>query len=229
MAVRSPDFVVVIQPSNESTGFEPVESGLCAREPIPSRSHSSLEYVERTRRRGKSGAGKPERRRSSHPVEVPSVDRPVHRGTRRGLRSLQQIGEETRDARIQAAMSQAVLGKAVGLSQPQISRMERAQLRNLSVLDASRTASVLGLDLVVRLYPGGTPLRDAAQADRLRRILKHVRAPLTYRIDVPLPQRPNQPMEQRRGTRCSTAMRGEPGSKWRCGFGMRRRRSGVTR
>jgi transcriptional regulator with XRE-family HTH domain len=94
-------------------------------------------------------------------------------------------------------MSQAILGKAVGLSQPQISRIERGQLRNLSVLDASRTASVLGLELVVRLYPGGVPLRDAAQVDRLRRILKHVRAPLRYRIDVPLPQRPNRPMEQR--------------------------------
>jgi hypothetical protein len=94
-------------------------------------------------------------------------------------------------------MSQVILGKAVGLSQPQISRIERAQLRSLSVLDASRTAGVLGLELVMRLYPGGTPLRDAGHVDRLRRILKHVRTPLRYRIDVPLPQRPDQPMEQR--------------------------------
>jgi hypothetical protein len=94
-------------------------------------------------------------------------------------------------------MSQAILGTAVGLSQPQISRIERAQLRNLSVLDASRTATVLGLDLVVRVYPGGSPLRDAAHAERLRRILSHVRRPLRYRLDVPLPQRPDQPTELR--------------------------------
>ena len=94
-------------------------------------------------------------------------------------------------------MSQSILGNAVGLSQPQISRIERAQLRNLSVLDASRTASVLGLDLFVRVYPGGAPLRDAAHAVRLRRFMSHVGPPLRYRLDVPLPQRPDQPPELR--------------------------------
>ena len=64
-------------------------------------------------------------------------------------------------------------------------------------MDASRVASVLGLELVVRVYPGGAPLRDAAHAERLRRVLSHVRPPLRYRLDVPLPQRSDQPPEQR--------------------------------
>jgi hypothetical protein len=83
------------------------------------------------------------------------------------------------------------------MSAAKISRLERAQLPRLTIVDASRVAGVLGLDLVVRVYPGGSSLRDAAHVDRLRRILKHVRAPLRYRIDVPRPQRPDQPMEQR--------------------------------
>lgn len=132
-----------------------------------------------------------------HPPAVGVVDRALARGTRRGLRNLQQFADETREARIGLALSQATVGAAVGISQPQISRIEQARLPNLSVVDASRIASVLGLDLVVRTYPAGTPLRDAGHAERLRRVLKHVRAPLRYRTDVPLPQRPDQPPEQR--------------------------------
>jgi hypothetical protein len=83
------------------------------------------------------------------------------------------------------------------MSAPKISRLERAQLPRLTIVDASRVATVLGMDLVVRAYPAGPPLRDAAHAERLRRVLSHVCPPLRYRLDVPLPQRRNQPMEQR--------------------------------
>jgi hypothetical protein len=83
------------------------------------------------------------------------------------------------------------------MSPSKISRLERAELPRLTIVDASRVASVLGLDLVVRAYPAGAPLRDAAHAERLRRIIRHVRPPLRYRLDVPLPQRVGQPAELR--------------------------------
>jgi transcriptional regulator with XRE-family HTH domain len=126
-----------------------------------------------------------------------SVERTFDRGTRRGHRSLREFGEETHEARIGAGLSQTALGRAVHMSAAKISRLERAQLPRLAIMDASRVAGVPGLDLVVRVYPGGSPLRDAAHAERLRRILSHVRRPLRHRLDVPLPQRPDQPMEQR--------------------------------
>jgi hypothetical protein len=63
-------------------------------------------------------------------------------------------------------------------------------------MDAARIATLLGLDLSVRVYPGASPLRDAAHAERLMRFLKHIRQPLSYRMEVPLPALPDRP-EQR--------------------------------
>ena len=126
-----------------------------------------------------------------------SVDRALARGTRRGERALVEFGDLVREARIGAGLSQAALGKAVGMSGAQISRIQRGKLPSLSVVDASRIASVLGMDLRLAAYPAGDPLRDAAHAERVRRLLQHVRSPLRYRVDEPLPRRPDQPTELR--------------------------------
>lgn len=66
-----------------------------------------------------------------------------------------------------------------------------------SIMTASRVAAVLGLDLAIRTYPGPNPMRDAAHAERLARVLAHVRPPLTCRLEVPLPQQNGRPLEQR--------------------------------
>jgi transcriptional regulator with XRE-family HTH domain len=126
-----------------------------------------------------------------------TVERALDRGNRRGHRSVRIVGEEFRDQRLGLGISQQRVADAARIQRSRYGRIECGRVEALTIVEASRVASVLGLDLVVRLYPGGTPLRDAAHVDRLRRILKHVRAPLKYRIDVPLPQRPDQPMEQR--------------------------------
>ena len=108
-----------------------------------------------------------------------------------------EFGDLVREARVGAGLSQTELGKAVRMSAPPISRVERGKLRTLSIVQASRVASVLGMDLRVNAYPGGDPLRDSAHAERLRRVLKHVRPPLRYRVDVPLPRREDGPPELR--------------------------------
>jgi hypothetical protein len=59
---------------------------------------------------------------------VGSVERGFDRGTRPGHRSLREFGDETREARIGAALSQTALGRVVRMSAPKISRLERAQL-----------------------------------------------------------------------------------------------------
>ena len=128
---------------------------------------------------------------------VPSVDRALARGTRRAERTLQELGDLLRETRVGAGLSQAEVANAARMSGPPISRVERGKLQTLSIVQASRIAAVLGLDLRVNAYPGGEPLRDAAHAERLRRVLGHVRPPLRYRVDVPLPQRLGQPTELR--------------------------------
>jgi transcriptional regulator with XRE-family HTH domain len=126
-------------------------------------------------------------------ARMATVDRSVARGERRGRRALADFGDEVRGARIAGGLSQDVVARVVGSSGPQISRIERGALATLSVVQASRLASVLGLDLVLRTYPGAQPLRDAAHASRLAAFLGHVRQPLSYALEVPLPALPDRP------------------------------------
>lgn len=70
-------------------------------------------------------------------------------------------------------------------------------MTSLSINDAQRLAGVLGLELSVRLFPGGEPIRDAAQAKRIARLLAQVAPRLRPRTDVPLPQRPGERPERR--------------------------------
>lgn len=74
-----------------------------------------------------------------------------------------------------------------------MSRIEGGKVPRLSIMEASRIATVLGLDLSVRAYPGGSPVRNSAHAERLRRVIDRVHAPLTCRTEVPLPAGPGRP------------------------------------
>jgi transcriptional regulator with XRE-family HTH domain len=125
-----------------------------------------------------------------------TTDRLYDRGTRRGARLLRSLGDEFRDKRLAVGVSQLAVARGTAISQGWYSRVEAGTAIGLAVMDAARIATVLGLDLSVRVYPGGSPLRDAAHSDRLVRFLSHVRAPLSYRLEVPLPAMPDRP-EQR--------------------------------
>ena len=128
---------------------------------------------------------------------MPTSERAFDRGTMRGERALADLGTEYREARVGGGLSQQYVADAVRISRPVYSKIERGKARYLSIVTASRICAVLGLDLWVRAYPGARILRDAPQADRLQRVLDKVRAPLRYRIEVPLPQRADQPTELR--------------------------------
>jgi transcriptional regulator with XRE-family HTH domain len=122
-------------------------------------------------------------------LDMGTSERAYDRGGRRGERALASFATDVLDARTRAAISQATLGAAVRMSQPKIHRVEAGKLRSLSIIDASRIASALGLDLSVKAYPGGPAIRDAAQTERLKRLLTNVAQPLRYRVEVPLPDR----------------------------------------
>jgi transcriptional regulator with XRE-family HTH domain len=84
-------------------------------------------------------------------------------------------------------LSQAFVAHASGLSQSQVSRIERGVLATLSIEQLCRIASVIGLDLSVKLYPGGAPLRDQGQTNLIDRFRPHVGPPLGLRAEVPVP------------------------------------------
>jgi transcriptional regulator with XRE-family HTH domain len=125
-----------------------------------------------------------------------AVDRALARGDRRANRILLEIGDEFREARVSLALSQRRDARAVGLSQSWYSRIEAGAAKGLALAELSRVAAVLGLDLSVRTYPGGTGLRDAGQGERLQRLLSNAHPPLAHRSEVPLPAIEGRP-EQR--------------------------------
>jgi transcriptional regulator with XRE-family HTH domain len=125
-----------------------------------------------------------------------NIERARDRGTRRGGRLLATLADEFREARYQSGVSQRFVAGRSGVSRSTYSRIENARHASLSIQDAARVASTLGLDLVVRAYPGTGSLRDGAHAERLGRLLSFAAQPLSVAREVPLPARPGS-IEQR--------------------------------
>lgn len=88
-------------------------------------------------------------------------ERAASRGSRIAREDLVRIGAEFRNARVGAGLSLVAVGRAVGLSKSHLARIERAQVLNIGMQHLVRIGAVLGLDVRIRAYPGGDPLRDA--------------------------------------------------------------------
>lgn len=76
---------------------------------------------------------------------------------------IRRLGRELRVARVSLGVSQAELGRRVGLPQSSVSEMERGRLA-ADLATQSRLAAAVGLQLSVRLFPNGhVRLRDSGQ------------------------------------------------------------------
>lgn len=118
---------------------------------------------------------------------MPSAQRAIDRGTAAAARQLAALGSEFRERRMSLAHSQEFVAGAARLSRPRYSAIEAGSVSTLSVTEINRIGSVLGLDVSVRLYPGGPATRDAAHGGKLDRFLGMCHAPLIARMEVPLP------------------------------------------
>jgi transcriptional regulator with XRE-family HTH domain len=101
--------------------------------------------------------------------------------------ALLRAGEEHRLARVGAGLSLRACADATGASYQQLSRFEHGQLRRLSLEDVGAWFAVVGLDLVLRPYPAGDPIRDRAQLALLERLRARLHPNLRWRTEVPLP------------------------------------------
>jgi transcriptional regulator with XRE-family HTH domain len=76
---------------------------------------------------------------------------------------------------------------ACGLSRSQVDRIERGALEAPSLDSVTCIADVVGLDVVIRTFPRGDPIRDAGHARLLERLRIRLRPGLSFRTEVPLP------------------------------------------
>jgi transcriptional regulator with XRE-family HTH domain len=98
-----------------------------------------------------------------------------------------RLGEEHRIARVGAGLSLRDTAAASGSSRSQLSRFERGAIDRASITDLGAWFAVLGLDLVIKAYPAGDPIRDRAQLALLERLRGRLHESLRWRTEVPLP------------------------------------------
>ena len=92
------------------------------------------------------------------------------RAQQRMAEVLATMGRELRTARLGIDLSQASADRAIVRTRSTWSRMERGEVRQLSLVELGRALAVVGMDLHIRAYPGGQPLRDTAHLCLLERL-----------------------------------------------------------
>ncbi len=114
-------------------------------------------------------------------------ERRVDVGAARGRALTAAVLAELRAARFDRGLGGADIARDVGISQSQYSRIERGLTGSLSIEQASVLLAAVGLDLSVRAYPGGEPLRDAAHVALIARFRAEVHRSLRVLTEVPFP------------------------------------------
>jgi transcriptional regulator with XRE-family HTH domain len=84
-------------------------------------------------------------------------------------------------------LSLAATGRASVLSVSEVSRIECGLVARVSVHDLARLHAVVGLELSLKSYPSGQPIRDAAHVALLEDFRKGLHSSLHWSIQVPLP------------------------------------------
>lgn len=107
-------------------------------------------------------------------------------GADRARRTVAELTTETRRARVDRGLSQTEVGRAVGLSGPQVSRIERGLAPDVSIAVVCRLLAVVGLELSARAS-AGEPIRDQAHVALVARFREHLHRSLRWRAEVPLP------------------------------------------
>ncbi|HET9851501.1 MAG TPA: helix-turn-helix domain-containing protein [Candidatus Limnocylindrales bacterium] len=116
-----------------------------------------------------------------------AIERAGTVGRQRADRLLRDLGREIRGVRVARGVSQHVVASAAGLTQSQVSMIERGLYPGVPMDSLARVGATLGLELSVRFFPAGEPIRDRAHATLLERFRKAVGERWEWAAEVPLP------------------------------------------
>jgi transcriptional regulator with XRE-family HTH domain len=112
---------------------------------------------------------------------------PRQRARAAALAARPRLGAELRTARRNSGLSQDEVAGRCHLSDSQVLRIERGTVAGPSLEAVACIAAVVGLDLVIRTYPGGDAIRDAGHWRLLERLRRQLHEDLVFRTEVPLP------------------------------------------
>jgi transcriptional regulator with XRE-family HTH domain len=119
---------------------------------------------------------------------VGTVERPIERAKERASAATGRAGTELRAARRDRNLSLAMVGASVGITAAAVSRIERGLAPEVSVLRLAQLSEAVGLELSLRFYGGGLPVRDAAHAALLARFHQAIHPTLRWAVEVPFPR-----------------------------------------
>ena len=103
------------------------------------------------------------------------------------FRTAQEIGDQLRTGRHILGATQKEIGSAIGITAPEVSRRELGRTRRLTGEKLAVHAAAVGLKLVVKLYPVGGGIRDAAQARYVAAFVARVGRPWRVKLEAPIP------------------------------------------
>lgn len=110
----------------------------------------------------------------------------LERARERSRAQLRVLGADLRAARVQHGLSQAFIGSPAGLSKSQVSRIERGLVGAIDIEATSFLCAAAGLDLSIRAFPAGDPVRDAAHQALLARFRARLHPSTVVRTEVPV-------------------------------------------
>lgn len=111
----------------------------------------------------------------------------IHEGDRQLRRTATRFGEESRLIRLRTGVSQAAVGRAIGVDRATICRMEAGDPTVADRIRA-RAAAVLGADFRLGLYPDAAPLiHDAAHARLVEALLRLRHPSWRAKVEAPVP------------------------------------------
>lgn len=113
--------------------------------------------------------------------------RPVDRARRRIDEDLHRVRLDLGRARRGSGLSFDAVGEACDISGSTASRIEGGATRDPDLRVLAAIAAVVGLELRVRAYPAGDPIRDAGSQRLINRLLVRLHADLVWLTEVPLP------------------------------------------
>lgn len=113
-------------------------------------------------------------------------ERTLDRARMRAGQSLLRTGQEIHVARLNAGLTLMDVGRAIGRSHTEASRIERGLAPHVPFETLVVAAAAVGLDLPLRTFPAGEPIRDRAQLGLLAKLRAALGPGLTWRTEVPI-------------------------------------------
>jgi transcriptional regulator with XRE-family HTH domain len=111
----------------------------------------------------------------------------IHAGDRQLRRTCVRFGEEFREIRLRAGVSQAAVARAIGVARSVICRLEQGD-PDVSPRIRARAASALGADIRISIYAEGAPLiHDAAHARIVEAVLALIHPSWRVTLESPIP------------------------------------------